>query len=253
MSRLLLSEDLLKESVIRACERENTMLGMLAAEEEEPAFSREFEKSMQRLCKEEKKGKRENVISYSPARISKKRLRVKIILIAALVAMLGSMTVLAVGPVREKLYKMVETLFPDHTDVNFQEIGEETAGDETDSEDLSFNPADFPRKLKWMPEGFVLESEEYLSDNFYMMQMYCNQQNEYEGITYTQVPVDGTGMSITSDGTPAEEITVGGERAYLFTDEDDYHNIVLTKEGFIYHVSGNIEVKTMVRCLESVF
>lgn len=72
MSRLLLSEDLLKEAVIRACERENTMLGMLAAEEEEPAFSREFEKSMQRLCKEEKRGK-ERMLSVTVLPGSRKK------------------------------------------------------------------------------------------------------------------------------------------------------------------------------------
>lgn len=36
--------------------------------------------------------------------------------------------------------------------------------------------------------------------------------------------------SITSDGTPAKRIKVGNDEAYLFTDEGNYHGIVLQKD-----------------------
>lgn len=173
-------------------------------------------------------------------------------MIAALVAMLGSMTVLAVEPVREKLYKMVETLFTDHTNVNFQEVGEETAEDETDSEARSFNPADFPRKLKWVPEGFSLSQENKYTDLYICNQFFENidSQGVCHQIDYEQALIENSGgWTITSDGTPAEEIVIGKEKGKLITDEGGYHSIIVVKGGFIYYIGGNVDVEILVKCL----
>lgn len=256
MNNMLLPEDILREAVIRACERENTACGRLTAESEDPVFSDKFEKSIMKLNKTTKSGKKADIIEYPPIRVSKKSLRIKIALIAVIIMMFGSMTVMAVEPFREKVYQIIEKLFPNHTDISFDEVNETTQDNDTNSQIKSFNPADFPKKLKWVPEGFELYQEHVNKTTFKLFQFFDNSssQQDFQQIEYQQVALENSGnWSLTSDGTPAKEIEVNGEKANLYTDEGGYHTIVMTKDGFAYIIGGNVEVDILIKCLELSF
>lgn len=254
MNNILLPEEILKEAVIRACERENTACDRLVSESTDPVFSDKFEKNIMKLCKVTKSDKKADIVEYPPTRISKKSLRIKIALIAIIIMVFGSMTVMAVEPFREKVYQIVETLFSDHTDVSFEEVNETAQDNDTDSQIRSFNPVDFPKKLKWVPEGFELYQEHVNKTTFKLFQFFDNSssQQDFQQIDYQQVALENSGnWSFTSDGTPAKEIEVNGEKANLYTDEGGYHTIVMTKDGFAYIIGGNVEVEVLIKCLES--
>lgn len=255
MSKKISSEDILREAILELCELENAAYDNMAKEEEEHIFSEKFEKEMEELIEAGAKGsidkdKDADIIKY-PVRnwLRKKSWMYKIALFAAIIFMTGSVTVMAVAPIREKVYKVVEKLFPDHTDIIFEETGEKQ--EEGDSESRTFDPADFPKKPSWVPEGYTLKSEDLDSENFFLMQVYVKSNQE---IGYQQVTVESSGgWDITSNGEKAKEIWVGDKSALLFTDDDQYHTIVLENGGYAYLVCGYEDTEVLVKFLESVF
>ena len=250
MNNMLLPEDILREAVLNACERENAAYNKLVTEREKPVFSHDFEKNIAKLKKEIKHTKTADIIEYPHTVLPKKRLRLKIALIAMIIMMFGSMTVMAVEPIREKVYQIIETFFPDHTDISFKEVKEDAQENETDSQTRSFNPADFPKKLKWVPEGFELVQEEIDSDLFYLMQTYINPQKQY--LAYDQMLLENTnGLDLTSNGEVSKEITINGKTGYLFTDDDNYHIILYMHKGFAYKIGGYLNEADLIKCLEN--
>lgn len=250
MNNILLPEDILREAVQGACKRENAAYDKLVTEREKPVFSHNFEKNIVKLKKEIKHTKTADIIEYPHTTFPRKRMRLKLALIAIIIMMFGSMTVMAVEPIREKVYQIIETLFPDHTDISFKEVEEDTQENETDSQTRSFNPADFPKKLKWVPEGYELIQEDIDTDLFYLMQTYINPQKQY--LAYDQMLLENTnGLDITSNGKGAKEIIINGKTGYLFTDEDNYHIILYMQDGFAYKIGGYLNETDLIKCLEN--
>lgn len=252
MSKILLSEELLKDAVKKACETENAVYDKMIVDEEEYVFSDELKKNIIELSKKEDSTKDAGIISYSAGRLSKKSLRFKIVLVAVIIMLLGSMTVVAVGPIRAKVYKMVEKFFSGYTDVTFEEVEEETEKSEIDSESRTFNPVDFPKRINWIPEGYTLFKEDVVEEVYFIAQVY--QEDPAKPIIYQQMALEySTGWNISSDGTTAKEILIGDEKGKLISDEYGYHSIVLEKEGFAYYIGGKVEVEVLIKCLQSVF
>ena len=54
MNNMLLPEDILREAVLNACERENAAYDKLVTEREKPVFSHDFEKNIAKLKKRNK-------------------------------------------------------------------------------------------------------------------------------------------------------------------------------------------------------
>lgn len=250
MSKIILTEELLKEAAAKAMKIECAVLEKCAAQEEEHEFSKEHERRIRELVRrncgktKEKRAK----TRYGRNGMS---LRIRIALVAVVVMMMGSMTVLAVEPLREKVYQMIERIFSDHTEVSFEEIEQEIK-----AEAVEADMENYPRRLKKVPEGYTLFSEEDFMKNSEIevpdfTQIYSNPKDQ--NLSYVQVLTENYSVAITSDGTPAKRIKVGNDEAYLFTDESNYHGIILQKEGFVYTIGGYDDVEVLIDCLESVF
>lgn len=234
MLRKELPENLLEEAVEKACETESAVFNQMAENAKKHRFSRRFQRNIRKQIKQLEQLEEaeqtyyppqkevDGIITY-PRKRRSLRPRVRVALIAIIIMLMGSMTVFAVEPIREKVYEIVERLFSDHTDVSFEEI-EDGQGIETveeSEEERTFNPADFPKKLKWVPEGFELDSEDIDIDVYSCYQWYSNQKKgeKCRQIDYSQSAIDNSGgMAVTSDGTPAEDITVMGETGKLIED-----------------------------------
>lgn len=244
MSKIVLTDELLKEAAMKAMKIEASVYGKIADQAEEHGFSEEHEKKMRELV-EKNLGKARS--KHTSKRMS---LRIRIALVAVIVMMMGSMTVLAVEPLRVKVYRMVERLFSDHTDVTFEEIEEEIRAQsgEVDMEN-------YPRRLKKVPEGYTLFSEEdFMKEEVKLpdfSQGYKNSKDQ--NLWYSQTLAELYDVSITSDGSPAKRIKIENEQAYLFTDDENYHGIIMEKDGFVYTIGGYDEVDELIACLESVF
>lgn len=247
MSKDILPGTLLKEAVEKAREMETSVYEKKITQDEEHVFSDEYRQRMEKLISGENDNDGVKIINHF---VKKRSMRFKIILIAAIIMLMGSMTVLAVEPLREKVYQFVEHLFSNHTDVSFEKIEEEE-----DSRVIESNQNDYPRKLEKVPAGYTLYKEEVDFELLNVLQIYLLDLGEQtKQIVYQQCWLEYSGnFGITSDGTPAEEIIVVDKQAYLFTDDKGYHTIVLEKDGFGYLIGGEADVEELVQCLESVF
>ena len=144
MSKIILTDELLKEAAAKAMKIECAVLEKCAAQEEEHEFSKEHERRIRELVRGNC-GKAK--VKPAKDRGNGMSLRIRIAFVAVVVMMLGSMTVLAVEPLREKVYQMIERIFPDHTDITFEEVKEEV-----NSQVREFAPEDYPRELRKVPE-----------------------------------------------------------------------------------------------------
>lgn len=250
MSKDILPDDLLKEALRKAQEIKTAAYDKEIAQEEEHVFSKEYREKMEKLL-EEFENKQESKEEKKVYSIKKKNLKLKILLIAAIVMLMGSMTVMAVEPLREAFYQLIEQIFPDHTYISF-----ETIEDQINKQNMEVDLNKYPLKLERVPKGYTINKEEdWLEFGFYeYMQIFQN--TEGKNLIYKQIlieEIDIRSLVVTSDGTAAEEILICGESAYLLTDEMTYHTIIYPKDGFIYVLGGYDEVKVLIECLESIF
>ena len=113
MSKELLPDNLLKESLRKAQEMKNSVYERKIEQPEKHVFSEEYRIKIKILEGKLEDEKEANIRNY---KIKKKSLKLKIMLIAAIVMLMASMTVLAVEPLREMMYQLIENIFMDHTD-----------------------------------------------------------------------------------------------------------------------------------------
>lgn len=248
MSKIILTDELLKEAAAKAMKIECAVLEKCAAQEEEHEFSKEHERRIRELVRGNCGKAKVKPAKYRSNGMS---LRIRIAFVAVVVMMMGSMTVLAVEPLREKVYQMIERIFSDHTEVSFEEIEQEIRAGAVEAD-----MENYPRRLKKVPEGYTLFSEEDVMKNPELelpifSQGFINSKDQ--NLWYSQDLTELYEVSITSDGTPAKRIKVGNDEAYLFTDEKNYHGIILQKEGFVYTIGGYDDVEVLIDCLELVF
>ena len=247
MSKIILTDELLKEAAARAMKIECAVYEKYTAQEEEHEFSKEHERRIRELVRENCGKAKAKSGKYRGNRMS---LRIRIAFVAVVVMMMGSMTVLAVEPLREKVYQMIERIFSDHTEVSFEEIEQEIRAGAVEAD-----MENYPRRLKKVPEGYTLFSEEdFMKEEVELPDFTQGYENSIgQNLWYMQILTELYEVSLTSDGTPAKRIKVGNDDAYLFTDESNYRGIILQKEGFVYTIGGYDDVEVLIDCLESVF
>ena len=245
MSKMILTDELLKEAAAKAMKIECAVYEKYAAQEEEHEFSKEHERGIRELVRENCGKAKAKSGRYRGNRVS---LRVRIAFVAVVVMMMGSMTVLAVEPLREKVYQMIERIFSDHTEVSFEEIEQEI-----DEQKIGVTPENFVvRKLTKVPVQYRLESDE--KDDIFF-DYYANYMDEKgRALNYHQQAIDYVDTWVlTSDGESAKRIVVNGESAYLLSDTDGWKIILYLKDGCLYKLGGYEECDDLINILESAF
>lgn len=245
MSREVVSKDIMKEALRKSMEIKLAAYEKKIEKEEDHIFSEEYRKHMDRMLQTEESKEENRTIRY---RSKRKSLRLKIALVAAIIMLMGSMTVLAVEPIREKLYEMIEKIFPDHTDITFGEI-EEAIG----AEKRAITSDNFEiKRLENVPEQYEVEYEEAVPEVCDYMLIYTDA--EENSIIYQQQAIEYIDVwSITSDGTAAEKISIHGDVGYALEDEKEWRTIIYPCDGYVYSLSGNEEVEVLVDILETIF
>lgn len=270
MKNMILPEDLFREAVIKACEKENDLYDRMIEREPEPEPSGAFRERIMTLY-ENRKDRETDAAGNSgdsgnpghsghpghPAgKISRMSLRVKLILVAVIVMCMGTMTVAGIDRMHERTYKMFEVSYPDHTDITFGEVEGSTEDIEAGDGIRTYDPADFLKRIMWIPDGFQIDAESVEPESCWLTQgfIYTDPQGKWYQIDYEQTAAANSGgTAFTSDGSPGKEIDIGDDRGYLYRDEGGYRTIVMEKDGIIYTIGGNLEADILVRCLESAF
>ena len=237
-------DDIFKQAVEKAREIETSIFEKRFKDTDKHSFSEKYLERMQILKMRKSEENDAKIVNYS---VKKKSTKVKILLIAAIVMLLGTLTVVA-EPVKEFIYQLKETIFPDNTDVSFEELGNRMG-----EEEAIVTPETFVcRKPKKVPDNYKIDYEEYVEVMCDYTVSWLNQDEKT--LIYQQVAVGYFDTwSISADGNKAETIGVNGEVAYLLVDKNDYYTILYPCEGYVYSLSGFEEVDVLIEILESTF
>lgn len=242
MSKEILTDELLKEAVAKAFEMESSMYERMAGSAGEHEFSPEYRQRMEALAAPRGDGKVKG--------FGKRRKWLRIAAAAVIFIVMSGTAVSAIDPMHEKMYEMLEFTFPDHTEISFKELAddEEAKGKEITSENFQV------RRLKAPPEYTKVK----VSTNYYFKSYsecyddgngYCMYYEQYD----MKMLADSAGWTVTSNGEKAKTISVDGKKAYLITDDYDYHSIIYIRDGYLYNISGHGDAGKLVRMLESAF
>ena len=237
-------DDIFKQAVEKAREIETSIFEKRFKDTDKHSFSEKYLERMQILKIGERAANDSKIENYF---VKKKSTKVKILLIAAIVMLLGTLTVTA-EPVKEFIYQLKETIFPDNTEVSFEELGNRMG-----EEEAIVTPETFVcRKPKKVPDNYKIVYEEYVEVMCDYTVSWINQDEQ--ALIYQQVAVGYFDTwSITSDGNKAETIGVNGEVAYWLVDENNCNTILYPYEGYVYALSGFEEVNVLVEILQSTF
>lgn len=245
MSKNIISDELLKKALARAVAMENVIYAKQFEVEREHTFSGKYVEQMKDILAELEQESENTDAKFEAYYVSKRSVRMKILLIAVIVMLLGTITVVA-DPVRNKISQFIETVFDNHSDVGF-----------TQSEDMEADLSEYPKELKGIPKGYELTAEENSLENLglhYFLRIYVNDAGRE--LIFKQALIeemDENSWSITSDGTPAKEIEVAGISAHMLKDERGYSSIVFQKDGFAYLVGGTADIEVLMNCIEATF
>lgn len=236
MNNLILTEEMLKNAVIKACHVEDELYGK-DIEMEEHVFSRKYRLKMETLIRTEAKQK--NTMRRSG------KLRFRYILVAALISIMMATTVMAYEPLREKVFQIIEKLFSDHTDVTFEEIeGGAENGSEIQDEFVIFEPAYIPDGYELVDEGIT----EALKSHIYV---YMNEKEK--AFFFSQDLAGEFDVSFTSDGKSAKEIPINGRTAYWIQDDEGYNTVLYVYEEYVITIAGYDDVEILLDILAETF
>ncbi len=240
MSNMILSDELMKIAAEKAAIMEANAFENEFVSITPHVFSQKYREKMDKLVMRE----RSSVVNIK----SYRRLKWKYLLIAVLLMIIASMTAMAVEPVREKVYQIIETLFSDHTDISIEQMNEEIGqkGQNITSDNFDI------RKVKEIPDGYDLEEDVFIQEIYCYFAIYNNLNDQ--SIQYQQMAIEHMdAWGITSSGDSAEKIAVNGDIGYLLTDDKQYHFVIYPWEGYVFTISGYNEVDELVEMLESIF
>ena len=174
-----------------------------------------------------------------PTETRKGRVPFRYMLIAILLFIMLSGTVMAYEPIREQIGDFIVTLFPDRVSI----VGDEEilATDKITGvwrlpsyipEDYQLEVADFDDDLK---ESFIMWSKGTSESSILFLQSSSN-----------------SGVTLSSDGSVPEEVIVGGHKAKYIVDERNLATVYYEEDGFLIFVNGVLEKEELIRIAESI-
>ncbi len=168
----------------------------------------------------------DSIIGKKSKSVIKLTKQIKILLIAAIIAIL-----LVIGSLGYTQYKYNIFNFPDHSSVMFSQSANKRAGD--------FG-------LGFIPEGFTLN---YESANKYEHSKEYVSENEFFTITKQS---NSKKIDINTEYKDSEVTTIDGIDYIEFGESEHGHGVVWEKEGYQYVVSGNISNPLLLKIAVSV-
>ena len=251
-----ISDELLREAVKQACEREGTYYEEFTKDAKHH-FSIRHQIRMRRLYRKMKRKKAEEpvdryrVYTYPITETDDRRqfvstrvprLRPRLFLIVVLLMVGMSMTAFAVEPIREGIYQLIEKCFSDHTDISFEKVQSEIKGQEEEIKEFK------PQKLEYVPEGYVLENEETDEEIYYYSMCFVDKKDT--PLYYIQMGIEYFDFTVSSNGERIEKVDVKNKQGYWVKDTDGWNKLLYVKDGYVYMLSGHENIENLISILE---
>lgn len=252
-----ISDELLREAVKQACEREGAYYEEFT-KDAEYHFSIRHRIRMRRLYRKMKRKKAEELVDryrvytyprqeadagkkqFTSYRVT--RLHPKFLLIVILLMISMSMTVFAIEPIREGIYQLIEKCFSDHTDISFEKVQSEIKGQEEEIKEFK------PQKLEYVPEGYVLENEETDEEIYYYSMCFVDKKDT--PLYYIQMGIEYFDFTVSSNGERIEKVDVKNKQGYWVKDTDGWNKLLYVKDGYVYMLSGHENIENLISILE---
>lgn len=252
-----ISDELLREAVKQACEREGAYYEEFTKDAKHH-FSIRHRIRMRRLYRKMMRKKAEEPVDryrvytypmtedvddrrqFVSTRVPRLRPRLFLIVVLLMVGM--SMTVFAIEPIREGIYQLIERCFSDHTDISFEKVQSEIKGQEEEIKEFK------PQKLEYVPEGYVLENEE--TDEAFLMYSADYVNVEDYSLFYEQTAIQFFNPTISSNGERMEKIDVKNKQGYWIKDTGGWNHLIYVNDGYVYYLSGHENIDNLISILE---
>lgn len=236
MKNDILTDELLECAAQKACEYDEDFLSDI----EQHEFSPEFNYKMEVLIKGN-----EPLQYYGT-----KKIKIRILLIAALLLVVSLRVVMAKETVEEKNstcqvqvlrgeVNMIVKLYDDHADIEL-DLPENYKG----------NPKFEYMKPTYIPKGYKFNKEDNtFSGNYHIS--YINQKEQ--ALHYSQIVWEKFGYpAYSADGIPVRGLNIDGYPAYWIPNSNGYNILLYVREGYIFDVGGRMEVEELIRVIESL-
>ena len=161
--------------------------------------------------------------------------RVASILIALLVA--TTTVTVSVKALREKVIEFFTEVFDTHTVVTFVD----------DKQDVPVEIAFEPHKPSYIPNGYVVETEEYLNTSYRVTYITGNGNR----IVYRQRWKDHKTIIADTEGVQISDISFGSYRGVMYSNKG-VTTIAFADEEYVYTISGSLDIEELVNMGKSI-
>lgn len=231
-------DELLQKIIPIACYEECCQLEQAMLLEGEHTFSKNFEKKMKILLKKQKRSKKQQ------ANLQRRtRLKPRYLLVAILLFILSSITVLACEPIRESLRHMIYTIYDEYILLEKEEKNEaDTLKENNVSHSIVL------LRPTYIPDGYELEEE--LIDKKSISLLWVDSSDHI--LAYEQMYMDGNRVYLSSDGKEPASIHIGDIDGKLIMEEDGMHTIFYEKNNYLFVLSGTLPADELIQILTSI-
>ena len=229
-------EELLQIVIPEVCYEEVSEIEEQMLREGEHVFSEEFEKNMESVFK----GKN-SIVNEVTAKKRKTKPKFKYLLVAILLFILSSITVMAYEPAKHALKEFFFTIYDEF--ILFHPEKEE---EDDDIEGIQMDLL----KPSYIPTNYELMDEvvnEALKNIFIMW------IDENENVLYYEQRMPQTGeMVLSSDGYMPTDIKIGEYDGKLISEKDGLNTIFYKENNFLFVMSGFVETDELIHMLLSL-
>ena len=226
-------EELLQIVIPEVCYEEICEIEEQMLKEGKHVFSEEFEKNMESVFKEKKS------ISNDVTAIKRKtKPKFKYLLVAILLFILSSITVLAYEPARHALKDFFFTIYNEYIIFN-----SENNNDKNHTEMIILKPSYIPDRYELIDKHLSITNKSYSL-------MWISEIEEV--LLYQQMTTDSGHIILTSDGSVPQDIKIGKYDGKITTEEGGITSIFYENQGCLYTISGVLEKEELVNILLSI-
>lgn len=229
-------EALLKTTIPKACVEEIDQLEKRIRKDGRPVYSKEYRAKKKELLRGQHHDKRDDLYENDNTYQPKGRLKFRYLLIAALLLVLSTATVMAYEPILEFMESIVCTIFPDRVEMKGK-------GNEETAKTGGFMIPSY------IPEGYELISE--ITDDV-LGTCYIIWEKEEATLSYSQFGVDTTSMTMTASENVMMDFMIGEYEGKGFADDKGVRTVFFENEACIYMVTGEESYEELIKMLEKL-
>lgn len=227
----------LQRALLMAADKEVQQYELLMVSEPDHSFSQRYrQRRVEVIHLSEREGTSVNKIDFRSVR----RLSARTILVAALIMVLTTLSVIAIA--KPHIYYVVKERI-DSWNITFtQEGADESTQNADDVEFILHRPQ--------IPDGFSIRTEGF-NGPFYFLEI---EAEDGRWIMFDQHEPEGVSISLDSERNDVTKETICGYEVIIQRQEGKINNIICNDGDYIYMIGGNdlVEEDLLLQMMESV-